>query len=117
MIITATEALYTTRLHHALGEIVALHPVLVCGALGKTHERQFAELVFFLFPEILQFAAHVKAHRPVVILALHWIFLRLSLEMALNTSIVGLNEIGMRGIDDVGTRRARNMLASRPVAW
>ena len=52
-------------IHQALREIVALHPVLVCGAVRKMGEGEVAELVFFQLPVVFEMFAHIKAHRPV----------------------------------------------------
>ncbi|HXF13607.1 MAG TPA: hypothetical protein VN517_10675 [Terriglobales bacterium] len=35
MYIMAVETRYATRIHHALNEVVTLHPVLVCSAVGE----------------------------------------------------------------------------------
>ena len=71
MHIVAAEALYPTRVHHALNEIIPLHAVLVSGSVREMRERRFPKPVLFQFPEIFQFAAHMKAHRPIVILAIN----------------------------------------------
>ena len=42
--------------HHALHEVVALHPVLVRRAVGEVRERRLAQLVVFELPEILELA-------------------------------------------------------------
>jgi len=40
--------------HHALGKVVALHAVLMRGAVRKVVEAGFAQLTILEFPEILQ---------------------------------------------------------------
>ena len=44
--VVAGETSDAMRVHGALHEVVALHAVLVGGAVGKVRERLFAELVF-----------------------------------------------------------------------
>ena len=41
-------------IHDTLDEIVALHAVLVCGAVGKVRECGLAERVWLELPKILQ---------------------------------------------------------------
>ena len=55
MRIVATEASHPAPVHHALHEIIALHAVLVSGAVGVVRERRLAQCVFLKLPEILQF--------------------------------------------------------------
>ena len=50
--VVATEAGDATAVHHALDEVVALHPIFVGGAVGKMVERGFAEFVVFELPII-----------------------------------------------------------------
>ncbi len=45
------EAGDAVAVHHALHEVVALHPVLVRGAVGEVRERRLAELVILEPPE------------------------------------------------------------------
>ena len=54
--VVAAEAGDAARVHQALHEVVALHAVLVRGAVGKVRERRLAELVLFELPEVLQLA-------------------------------------------------------------
>src|SRR6185437_9246398 len=65
--IMATEAGHTARIHHALHEIVALHAILVGGAIGEMREGLYARLVLFQLPEIAEALAHREPNRPVVI--------------------------------------------------
>lgn len=116
MDIMATETLYSTRVHHALDKIIALHAVLMRGSVREIHERCFSKLVVFQLPEILQSASHVEPDGPIVVFAFDWVLQRLSLRMALDTGIVRTNEVETRGIDDVCSRGMRNMQAPRPVA-
>lgn len=53
MDVVAAGALNAPRIHNALDEIIALHPVLVRGAVRKMCERHFTEFVLFKFPEVL----------------------------------------------------------------
>ena len=50
--IMATEARHTARVHYALDKIVALHSILMRGAIGEMRETLFAQLVLFQLPEI-----------------------------------------------------------------
>ncbi len=51
--IVAAETGDAARVHQALHEIVALHAVLVRGAVGKMGEGGFAELVLLQLPEVV----------------------------------------------------------------
>jgi hypothetical protein len=53
MRIVAAGACDAARVHQAVDEIIALHPVLVRGAVRKVREGGFAELVFFELPVVL----------------------------------------------------------------
>ena len=50
--VVATEAAHAVRIHLAGDKIVALHPVLVGGAVREMSEGGLAELVLFELPEI-----------------------------------------------------------------
>ena len=50
--VVATGAGDAVGVHRALDEVVALHPVLVAGAIGKVGEGCFPGLVFFELPEV-----------------------------------------------------------------
>ena len=52
--IMARRAPDSVPIHHALGEIVPLHSILVRGAVRKMRECRLAELVLFELPEILK---------------------------------------------------------------
>ena len=52
--VVAAEAGHAARVHQALDEVVALHPVLVRRAVGEVRERRLAELVLLELPEVLQ---------------------------------------------------------------
>ena len=45
--VMATEAGHPAPIHHALDEVVALHPILVTRSIGEMRERRLAELVIF----------------------------------------------------------------------
>ena len=102
--IVASEAGDAAAVHHALDEVVALHAVLVRGAVGEMREGGLAELVIFELPEILQIQAHVIADRPVVIFAVDGIRQRAALRVALDAGVVGVHVIQARGIQDVAAR-------------
>ena len=111
--IVATETRDAARVHEALNEIIALHAVLVRGAVGKMGEARFAELVLFQLPKIRKVQSNVKADRPVVVLAFDRICQRAPLRMTLDARIVGPHIIEARGIEDVVARRLGNMRAAR----
>lgn len=52
MYVVAIEAGHPAAVHDALHEVVALHPVLVRGVVGKMGEGSFAESVLFQLPEL-----------------------------------------------------------------
>src|SRR5579859_2858148 len=114
--IVAAETSDAAGVHQALHEIIALHAILVCRAVGKMGERHLAELVIFELPEVNELAAHVKAHRPIVVLALDRVAPGLTLRMALNEGIAGIHEPQLRRIDDVEFSRVFDVLAARSVA-
>ena len=61
--VVAAVAAHAVRVHDALHEIIALHAILVRGAVGEMRERLFAEFVLFQLPEILQIHARPES-RP-----------------------------------------------------
>ena len=79
MDVVAAEAGHTTAIHHALHEVIALHPILVSGALGEVHEIRLTELVVLELPVVSQSSALMKTDRPIVVLPEHRIRQRLSL--------------------------------------
>lgn len=44
---------HAMRIHHALSEVVTLHPVFMSRSVRKMGEGSFAEFVFFELPEVL----------------------------------------------------------------
>jgi hypothetical protein len=82
--IMATETTHAVRIHRALNEIVALHPILMRGAVGKMRESLLAKRVLLELPEILEVQPDTEADRPVVVFSADRIFQRLSLRVALN---------------------------------
>ena len=52
--IMATEAGDSAPVHHAGRKIVALHPILVRGAIGEVSEGRFAKLMILEFPIIIE---------------------------------------------------------------
>ena len=53
MNIVATEAGHAARIHHAVHKVVALHPILVRGAIGEVSECRLAEFMILQLPIIL----------------------------------------------------------------
>lgn len=86
--VVTTETRDTMSVHGALDEVVALHPILVRGAVRKVSEGRLAELVIFEPPKILQRFAHLKTNRPVEGSALDWIRERSTLRMTLDARVV-----------------------------
>ena len=109
--IVATETRDAARVHEALDEIVALHAVLVSGAVGKVREACFTELVLFKLPKICKVQSNVEADGPVVVLAFDRICRGAALRMTLDTHIVGPHIIEACGIEDAVPRRLGNMRA------
>ena len=67
MDIVAIEARDSARVHDAGHEVIALHAILVRGAIGKMRESTLAELVVFELPEILEIQPHLETDRPIVV--------------------------------------------------
>jgi hypothetical protein len=101
MNIVATKARDATTVHHALHEIIPLHPVLVTSAVGKMHECCFAQLVLLEPPKIPQVQSLLETNGPIVILALNGILQWLSLRVALNAHVVVADKVQFRWIDDI----------------
>ena len=99
--IVATEATHAVGVHRALHEIVALHAVLMRGAIGEMSERLLTQLVFFQLPEIFKVHSHLKADRPVVIFAAKRIVERLSLRMALDANVGTLHGVEPGWVNDI----------------
>ena len=53
--------------HDALHKVVALHAILVRGAVGEVVERRLTEGAVLELPEVLQSQPHVVADRPIVV--------------------------------------------------
>ena len=69
--IVAIEASDSAPVHHALHEIIALHAVLMSGAVSEVRESSLAEFVLFEGPKICQLKSHTIAHRPIKVRALN----------------------------------------------
>lgn len=67
MYIVAIEAGDAAPVHHALHEIVPLHPVFVRGAVCEIIKVGLGQGVVLELPEILQPEPHLVAHRPIVV--------------------------------------------------
>ena len=79
MNIMASEAGDPSAVHQALHEVIALHAILMSGAIGEMREGHFTEGVIFELPKIAEFESDAKADRPVVILPFDGIGQRTSL--------------------------------------
>src|SRR4051794_21763466 len=100
----AARARDAAGIHHALNEVVALHPVLVSGAVAIMRERRLPGLVLFELPEVLQLEADSVADGPVVVAALDGVDQRTSLRMALHAHVDRTDRVEPARVDD---RRAR----------
>jgi len=132
--VVATETTHAVRVHGALHKIVALHAVLVGGAIGKEVEVLRTELCFFEMPYVGEAIAGQVADGPVWILTPHKFLScsrRLSLDrywerdgtalgVALHADIVGadvvkalrVDDVLLRGVGDVLTAGAMTLLAA-----
>ena len=103
-------------IHHALHEVVALHAILVRGAVREIRESGEARRGFLEFPEILQFEPHVVADWPVVVFPLDGTGQRAALRVALDAGIAGRDVVHAGGIERVAAGRMLHVLAARAVA-
>ena len=117
MHVVATETCHAMGVHGALDKIVALHPVLVRGAVGKMRKGLLTGLMLFKFPKIFEVEAHLEAYRPIVVFSLNGIGQRLPLRVTLDAYVGGLNRIQAGGIRDVLSRRPLDMPATWPVTF
>src|SRR5215472_15365449 len=102
--------------HQALDKIVALHSVLVCGAVRKMCKRRLAERVLLQLPIIAKMQAHTIAYRPIIVFALDGTRERPALRMTLDARVVGFDVVHPRWIDDIAPQRPRYVFTSRSVA-
>ena len=116
MHIVTGETRNAVRIHLAGDEIVSLHPVLVCRAIGEMREGSITQFVIFQLPIITQLQSHIIAHRPVVVFSLDWIRQRASLRMTLDASVAGRDIIFAGGIYNRVARRSSDVLAAGSVA-
>lgn len=101
--IVTTEAGDPAPIHDALHEIIALHPVLVRSAIREVVEVRGSKRALFQPPVILESPPHLVANRPVVVFAFHGHCEWPSLRVTLDAGVAGINVIGVRGIEDVGS--------------
>lgn len=72
--VVAVKAGDPSAIHHRLHKIVALHAILVCGAVWVVEEiRGLAKSMLLQLPIIRQPHSYVIANGPIVVLALNWI--------------------------------------------
>jgi hypothetical protein len=67
--IVAGSAGHSVTVHHALHNVVALHPVLVCCAIGKVQEICLAKGDVFKLPVVRQMQTDAISDGPVISLA------------------------------------------------
>src|ERR1700757_3319363 len=115
MNIVAGEAGNAAAVHQALHKIIALHTVLVSGAIGEMGESGLAQRVFFKLPEIAKVQAHMVADGPIVIFAFDGIGQGTSLRMALDAGVACLDIVHARGVEDVSPGGMPDMVASGTV--
>ena len=82
--IVASSAGHAMSVHHALHKVIALHPVLVCGAVSEIEEICLSKRGAIELPIVGQSKAHVVPDRPVVGFAFDqtraWPTLRMTLD-------------------------------------
>ena len=69
--IVAIEASDSAPVHHALHEIIALHAVLVSGAIREVREGCLTKFVLFERPKVCQLESYAIAHWPIETRALN----------------------------------------------
>ena len=114
--VVAGSAGHAVPVHHALHEVVALHPVLVRGAVGEMSEIGLAQRDVFELPVVRKMKPDVVADGPVVGFAFDRVGERLALGMALDAGIVRGDVIHLRRIQNVGARGMRDVLTAGTVA-
>ena len=88
MRVVAGGAGHPVTVHHALHEIVALHPVLVRRAICKVKEVSLSKRDVFELPVVGQVQTGAIAHRPVVGFAVDKAGARAPLRVTLDAGIV-----------------------------
>lgn len=114
--IMATEAAHTVRVHRTLNKIVALHAILMRGAIGKMSESLLTRLMLFKLPEIFEVHSHLKTNRPVVVSSVDWIAQRLPLRVTLNADVRRLNCVQAGRIRDIQSGGSLDVRATGSVA-
>jgi len=85
--IVAGRAGDAAAVHHALDEVVALHPILVCSAIGEVQEIRLPKRDVFELPVVYETKADVIPNRPVVGFAFDEARSRPTLGVALNAGV------------------------------
>jgi hypothetical protein len=70
--VMARETGYPVAIHDALRKIIALHSILVRGAIGEEQEVGLPQCAVFELPEILKARTDLVTDRPIVIFPLNW---------------------------------------------
>ena len=99
--VVAIEAGDSAPVHHALHEIIALHSVFMCSAIGEVRECSLAQYVFFKHPKVRQLQSHAIAYGPIVVFPFNWIRQWASLRVALNTDVIRSNVVHFCWIQNV----------------
>lgn len=105
----------SVSIHHALHEVVPLHPILVRRAVREVIERRLAQGAIFQPPEVLQLRAGLIADRPIVKFPFNRIVGWLSLRVARDARVSRSDIVHPGRIENVAARRMRDMFASRPM--
>ncbi len=117
MYVVAIETGNAATIHHALNEIVALHAVLVCGAVREIKKiLRFSKSVVFQLPIVRELQSHVIANGPIVILAPDWIREWLSLRVTLDASIARRDVVHVCRVEGVAASGMCYVVAARAVA-
>src|SRR6516162_994081 len=102
-----TKASDATAVHYAHGKIVALHPILVRGAVREIIEVGLAQPAGFELPVVLQVESHLEADGPIVILPFNRVLERPPLRVALDANVVRVHVVQPGRIHDVCGRIVR----------
>ena len=109
MRVMAAKAGHPACIHEAPDKIVALHAVLVAGAVREMRERRCAELVLFKLPVVYEVLSDFESDRPIVVFSLDRVGERLPLGVTLNAGVVRVHVVGAGRIEDVVAGRAGRM--------
>jgi len=110
--VVTAEAGHPTGVHQALHEIVALHAVLVRGAVREVGERLHPQLMLLELPEVAQIFVDPESNRPIVVLAADGVGEGLTLRVALYAHVIRMHVVELGRIHDVGVTLMSDMLTA-----